>query len=185
MNPRPLAVTLGALALLGSAAVGTANAKLPTPSSTRIVPNVGLGNVNLGDAFVHEPEGWGAATDCNGEAGCVWTARADGLPPKGGRGIKGPFVFTAALEGKVAFIAMGVGEKSPDPRALRKWQTAKGIGFGDSVKALRRAYPSASKGKVRDQWVTWSDDRSTRTNFRFTHGKLANIELLACSSGSC
>src|SRR5215218_3922204 len=185
MNHRSVAFVLSAIALLCSAAVGTASAKLPTPSSTRIVPNVSLGGVALGTTWVSRPAGWGAPTDCNRNVACVWTARSDALPKGNARGITGPFVLSASQNGKVAFLAIGVGEKSPDPRALRKWQTAKGVGFGDTVSTLRRAYPSASKGRVRGQYVLWGAGRRTRTNFRFTNGKLANVELFSCSTGNC
>jgi hypothetical protein len=186
MTHRSVAVVLGAIALLCSAVVGTASAKLPTPRSTRIVPNVSLGGVQLGSTYDPRPAGWGTPTDCNRNVACVWTARPDALPQKRGQsGIKGPFILVASTGGKVAFLAIGVGDKSPDAGALRKWQTAKGVGFGDSVATLRRAYPTASKGRVRGQYVLWSADRSTRTNFRFTNGKLANVELFGCLTGNC
>jgi hypothetical protein len=122
----------------------SANATLPKASVKLIVPNKSIGGVALGDRPSQVTRAWGANPDCTST--CIYEAKA-----KPGEGTAGA---SALLEQKrkgapykVWSVLIYVSQKTVGNKTvpnfktpLTKFRTAKGIGLGSTVTALKHAY---------------------------------------------
>lgn len=178
------ALAVALLALTSTAA----QAALPAAKAT-ITPGVGVGGLKLGGKARPYPRRWVKPTRCVSQgpmSGCAWTAKGRGaFPPSGTLGIAGPFLLALARDGRIGMITISAGDRDPAPRALRRYETRKGIGFDSTPDELASAY-DVVRGRLADQWVLWGAGNATRTNFRFVDGRLRQIEIISCAvTGDC
>jgi hypothetical protein len=138
-----LGLLVGAIAIL--AIPLNAQASLPRTTNTLIVPNRSIGGVVLGAHRSQVIRAWGPNSECVTD--CIYQAAVS-------RPGVGAAVASALLEKKregapyrvwTVFIAVGlntVGNKSiPNFKTpLTKFKTAKGIGLGSKLSALKKAY---------------------------------------------
>jgi hypothetical protein len=142
-----IAVVLGLTLVL--AVPAAADAALPKPTSTLIVPGKSIGDVALGANAKSVQKAWGKTKEC--VEACVYEG--------GKNGDETPATASALLEEpasggtlKVGRIFIKAGEKTvgskiePDlDTPLVEFKTSKGIGIGSSIGEVQRAYPSAKK----------------------------------------
>jgi hypothetical protein len=156
-----------------------ADAHLPAPHPSLIVPGRSIGAVSLGMAFTQAEAAWGGVADedpnacliANGVGSCRFTANLHGTTGiasfscKHGRIdsilIRGPF-----NQGTLHYDATG---------PLTAFHTSKGIHIGSTVKAVKHAYP---KGKIPPLGGGLSLGSGAReTAFAFDRGKVVGISI--------
>lgn len=128
------AVVVGLFTLVAAPA---ANAKLPEPKTTVIVPGKSIAGVKL-DMSQNEVFGQWGSTSCPGDV-CTW--EGPGTPGKNER------ATVSFFKGKAIKIVINAANQGNDlkfkPGTLSKWATKKGIALGDKKSAVKRAYPAA------------------------------------------
>ena len=169
MRLRKIAVaSLIATATLAAAAAPAADAKLPSPSSKKIVPGRSIAGVKLGMDAKAAVEKWGAGSNCEVTIGsaCTWS----------GTMRQGRARFTVE-SGKVASVTVEAGQKvNYEPaysRPLTTWKTSKRIGLGAALRKVKRAYP---KAKPSGGGLTLTSGAS-RTIFQSSLGRTASISI--------
>ena len=152
-----------------------AQAKLPTPKDKSIVPARSIAGVKLGMTQSAAKAVWGVGATCTEveisatKTGteCVWKERASNSSAR--------MKFTV-VAGKVASVAILSGQ-TPST-AIRRFRTAKGIGVGSTMAAVKKAYPrlgglngspSASNGDL--------GTGRTRTTFYFIGTKVEGLSV--------
>jgi len=180
---RKLLIAVAAVAAVAVPA-GTASAaapKLPSPKSTVIKPNTGIGKVRLDAKMKPRPKGWKSPLKCmelGGLSGCVWTTRPDALPPQGEQGIAGPFVMLMGRK-RVAGFIVSSGAKDVLTEPLRKWRTRKGIGFTSTLEQFTAAYPTAQLNPSTGSYKLLANGNITV--FVFVNNVLSTIEMYTCA----
>jgi hypothetical protein len=168
----PLAATaLAAVALVPPAA---AQAKLPSPRSTLIVPNGQIGGVRLGGSIAAAKRAWGRRRGQCAGVDCVYQ---DLRRVQLGSAF---FAFEDGARGHVTQVRIVVGH---DPRTgkpvfrtpLARFKTAGGIGLGSSQRAVRRAYPRARTVRTVATFFIVTGRRGDQTLFEFERHRLASI----------
>jgi hypothetical protein len=145
-----------------------AGAKLPSPTTKRIVPGRSIGGVKLGMEAKTAVEKWGPGGTCAEAIGnsCSW----QGTPRQGAA------VFIVE-DGRVASVHIEVGSKPNDLPAysgpITKWKTAKRIGIGSRLRSVTKAYPKARPDP--SGVVLRSGGR--RTLFESSLGRVASITI--------
>jgi hypothetical protein len=135
------AALLATAAIAGLAAVpGAAQAKLPKPKTTTIVPGVSIAGVKLDMTKSQVFSKWGSTSKCPAGGGfCEW----DG-PGKAGATERATVSF---INGKVSQISIQSATSGTNlkfkPGVLSTWKTAKGIKLGSKKTAVKKAYPAA------------------------------------------
>ena len=129
----------------------SANAALPKTTDKLIVPNNSIGGVALGAHRSRVTHAWGANSECIST--CVYQAKA-----KAGEGAAGAGALLEqkrkSAPYKVWSVYIYVAEKTVGDKTvpnfktpLTKFKTAKGIGLGSTVTALKHAYHGLKRVK--------------------------------------
>lgn len=166
MRTRTAVLALSAATIALPAA---AEAKLPSPSSKRIVPNRSIGTVKIGIAATTAVKRWGAGGSCAETIGssCRW----EGTMKQGSASFD-------VVDGKVASITLTVGQKpSYEPAysgPITRWKTSKGIGIGSTLKRVVKAYP---KAKANGSGVEIRSGKR-RTLFESSGGRVSTIAIV-------
>jgi hypothetical protein len=144
--------TFLAVLALGLVAAPGAQAKLPKPKSTLIVPGKSIGGVSLNMSESKAKAAWGSGSKCT-KIPAAGTQKSSDLCDWADKG-NASYVARAHitfLGGKVYFIEI-VTAKTTDPRTSKPtgkqfaaWKTAKGIAIGSKSSAVGKAYPAAKK----------------------------------------
>jgi hypothetical protein len=126
-----------------------ADAALPKPSTTLIVPGKSIGGVALGANAKSVQKAWGKTKECveaciyeGGKNGDETATRAEVLleePAAGGPSKVGRIFIEAGIKRVGTELV-----RDPDT-PLVEFKTSKGIGIGSSIGEVQRAYPSAKK----------------------------------------
>ena len=135
---------------LGLVVVPSAQAKLPKPKTTLIVPGKSIGGVTLNMSEAKAKRLWGRGAKCTTSPGygdvpssdlCDWRDKGD---PS--------YAAVAHITfngGKVYLINLATAHTT-DPRTFKPtgrqfaaWKTAKGIAIGSKSSAVHKAYPAA------------------------------------------
>lgn len=170
MNRRRIAVPV-ALAL-AVVSVPAAQAALPTPPATAIVPGKSVAGVRLGMALSVAKTVWGAGSTCGASAAgpaavtCTWSSTPNARPDRG------PKLILVGIGGKVRSIVVDGGNKAA---AVAAYRTTKGIGTGSTVAALRKAYPGLGTALGPDNPSLGSG--ATITSFHTAGGKVRSIQV--------
>jgi hypothetical protein len=159
-----------ALALAAAVAFpAAAEAKLPSPSSKKIVPGRSIGGVKIGMTAEAAVKAWGKGGSCDETIGssCTWKGTMK----------QGSARFSLAADGTVAEIRLDVGQKA-DYAPLYKgpitsFKTSKKIGIGSTLKKVVKAYP---KAKPDGGGVTLRSGKR-RTLFESSLGRVASITI--------
>ena len=139
MNLRRIAVPCALAVALGLAS--TAEAKLPTPAVTTIVPGVSVAGVKLGMKTAAAKKLWGPGSVCGpaatgpGGTQCTWSVTPNAQPDLS------PKLTIVLIKGKVRVITVDGGTGGP---AIKAFRTAEKIGVGSTQAALEKAYPGIS-----------------------------------------
>lgn len=167
MRTKTTAAALAAVAITLPAA--TADAKLPSPSSKRIVPNRSIGTVKIGMPAETAVKKWGPGGSCAETIGS--TCRWSGTTKQGSASFD-------VVDGEVSGITLRVGQKpSYEPAysgPITRWKTSKRIGIGSTLKKVVKAYPKARSngGGVEIR------SAKQRTLFDSSGGRVAAISIV-------
>lgn len=165
--------SIAAASLTAAAAVllvpaTAAEARLPSPTTKRIVPGRSIGGVKIGMDARTAVKKWGRGGTCARTIGnsCTW----QGTPKQGAA------IFIVD-DGRVSSLRIEVGSRSNDLPAysgpITKWRTAKGIAIGSRMKSVAKAYP---KAKPDGSGLTLRSG-SRRTLFESSLGRVASITI--------
>jgi hypothetical protein len=176
---------LGCAVLLGGLiGAPAAEAKLPSPKSTLIVPGVSIAGVKLGMTQSQVFHEWGHTGCIPGL--CTWTGP--------GNAAHAERATVSFFNGSVIQIAINAGttnstDEKFKPGELSTWKTGKNIGLGSQKSAVKRAYPHAKANN--STGVAGYDLFDGKVLTRFSSfgvgasaDRLRYIEL-ACNGGRC
>lgn len=131
MNARRIAVP--SALVLALMLIPAAQAKLPAPSVSTVVPGKSVAGVKLGMTLSAAKTKWGAGSTCGPAAWpnatqCTWSVTSAPKSPK---------LTLVSIGGKVRAIAIDGGTGGA---AIKAFKTSKGIGIGSTRAALTGAY---------------------------------------------
>jgi hypothetical protein len=171
MRLRSIVATSAAIACIGSLAPAAAQAKLPSPSTKRIVPGRSIGGVKIGMGAAAAVKRWGPGGSCAATIGpsCTWAGSMK----------QGQASFEVT-DGRVTSIRLESGQKPttyyPVYRGpITKWKTAKRIGIGSALRAVVKAYPKATPNGSGVELKTGK----RRTLFESSLGRTKSITIVS------
>jgi hypothetical protein len=159
--------------VLGLMLIPAAEAKLPTPSVTTIVTGKSVAGVKLGMTLTSAKQKWGAGSKCGagafgpGAKQCTWSVTSSPQSSK---------LILLAIGGKVRSIVVDGGTGGADIKAFK---TAKGIGIGSSLGALKAAHPGLGSSLGPDNPSLGAG--ATITSFYVKGGHVRSIQVGAPS----
>lgn len=129
---------LAAIAVAALAAPSSADAKLPQPKTTVIIPGKSIAGVKLNMSQAEVFGQWGS-TACPLDI-CTWEG-----PGQAGKRERATVSFS---KGKIVLISIACATKGTDlqfkPGVLSEWTTKTGnVSLGSKKSAVKRAYPAA------------------------------------------
>jgi len=170
----------GALGFVLCLAVASvAEAHLPPPHPSLIVPGKSIGAVSLGMSFTRAEAAWGGVADedpnaciiVKGVGSCRFVANLHGTTGVATFSCKHGRVDSILIRGPFNQRTLHYDAKGP----LTAFHTAKGIHIGSTVKAVKRAYP---KGKIPLLGGGLSLGSGARaTGFAFDRGTVVGISI--------
>jgi hypothetical protein len=141
MSSRRIA-TFAALALMLAIPLA-AQAKLPAPKTKTIVFGKSLGGIKLGSSLAAAKQAWGPGSSCGDAAvpplgafkQCTWSTTPGAQPDRGAK------LTLVSTKGKVVAITIANGTGGTKA-GIKGFRTAKRIGIGATLEAVRKAYPA-------------------------------------------
>jgi hypothetical protein len=158
--------------ILALVLVPAAEAKLPNPKVTTIVPGKSVAGVKLGMRLAVAKQTWGPGSKCGagaagpGSTSCTWSATPNAQPDRG------PKLILLSIGGKVRAITVDGGTGGT---AIKTFRTAKGIGVGSTLAALRAAYAGLGTSLGPDNPSLGSGP--TITSFYVKGGRVKSIQV--------
>jgi len=147
----------------------SAQAKLPAPAVKTVVFGKSVAGVSLGMPLAAAKAAWGPGSKCAGTT-CTWSA----TPATPATGAK--LAFTVK-KGEVVTILVQDGTGGT-AAGIKRFRTAKKIGIGATLAALRKAYPALgpATGSVGFAEVDLGSGK-TVTNFQFVNDALDTFQI--------
>lgn len=174
MKSRIVVILSVVLTLALSAA---AQAALPKPTDTLIVPGKSLGGVTLGSSPTKVMKAWGNVSGC--ESLCFYPGKNTG--EEGGAELQTSDEGTTYKVSRV-FITVAQSPKPNFNTPLTRFQTAQGIGLGSTFKELQKAYHSLRKETV--GYYTLSGPSGALTTFVVSpEGHIVSIQIASHKGG--
>ena len=158
--------------MLSMALVSTAEAKLPAPKVTTIVPGKSVAGARLGMKLSVARKKWGAGSKCAaaaagpGSIACTWSVTPNAQPDRS------PKLILVSIRGRVRAITVDGGTGG---RAIKAYRTKKRIGIGSTAAALRKAYPRLGSSLGPDNPSLGSG--RTITSFYLKGGRVRSIQV--------
>jgi hypothetical protein len=139
MKKKVIAAAIAATLALAAGA----QASLPNPHSTSIVPFKSIAGVKLGASLASATKAWGKGGTC-GLTGCSYQSKTGAFANFSliGKTETGPKTVGIIV---IEAGTVGTTSKRNYNTPLARWKTSSGIGLGSTVKQLRHAYPQAKK----------------------------------------
>jgi hypothetical protein len=160
-----------------------AQAALPTPHSTLIVPVKSLAGLKLGASLASATAAWGKGGTC-GESGCNYESKND----KDGSAsfvVAQTSVTAPIAVVKVSIVAGLTSLASPAKKnfdtPLDRFKTANGIGIGSTAAKLKHAYPHLKKPST-DLYELAGPGESL-TLFEVEEGRVSGISMQSIHLG--
>jgi hypothetical protein len=160
-----------------------AQAALPTPRSTLIVPVKSLAGVKLGASLASATTAWGQGGTCS-ESGCNYESKND---KDGSAGFvlaqtsaTAPIqVVKVSIDAGLTSLASGAKKNFDTP--LDRFKTADGIGIGSTAAKLKHAYPHLKKPTT--GLYELAGPGESLTLFEVEEGRVAGISMQSIHLG--